>query len=277
MLIDAHHHLWDLAKRKYAWMSPDLQPISRNFLADDLVKTVAPFNVEGTVLVQAHQSVEETRWLLEIAERCKVILGVVGWVDLTDPEAHKTLAELKAHSKFKGVRHLIQDEPDARWMLRSDVMRGLRMVHQSACTYDLLIKPHQFETALNLVDHLPAMPIILDHIAKPDIKQQGREPWATHIRRLAQYQHVYCKISGLITEANHREWKPADFTFYLNHVVDVFGWDRICFGSDWPVCLLAGDYGQVLHLPERILRTRATDSQWAQFMGENARRFYGLG
>jgi L-fuconolactonase len=276
MRIDAHHHLWDLKKRNYAWMSSDLKPIYRNFLVEDLVKTLAPFKITGTVVVQAHQSVEETRWLLELAEKSTLILGVVGWVDLKDPQLGKTLTDLKKHKKFKGVRHIIQDEPDVNWMLQTDVMRGLRTLHEAGLAYDLLIKPHQFDAALRLIDHLPAMPIILDHIAKPYIKEGKREPWAAQIRQLARTAHVYCKISGLITEADHAKWKTDDFTFYLEHVVEVFGWDRLCWGSDWPVCLLAGNYGQVLELPEKILRPRASKEQWDQFMGLNAQRFYRL-
>jgi len=274
--IDAHHHLWDLKKRNYAWMSSDLKPIYRNFLVEDLVKTVAPYKITGTVLVQAHQSVEETRWLLELAGKSNLILGVVGWVDLKDQQLGKTLADLKKHKKFKGVRHIIQDEPDANWMLQTEVMRGLRILHEEGLTYDLLIKPHQLDAALRLIDHLPAMPIILDHIAKPYIKEGKREPWAAQMRQLAKSPHLYCKISGLITEADHARWKTKDFTFYLNHVVEVFGWNRLCWGSDWPVCLLAGDYGQVLQLPEKILKPGATERQWAQFTGLNAQRFYRL-
>jgi len=276
MKIDAHHHLWDLKKRNYAWMSSDLKPIYRNFLVEDLVKTVAPYKVTGTVVVQAHQSVEETLWLLELAAKSNLILGVVGWVDLKDPQLGKTLTELKKHKKFKGVRHLIQDEPDVNWMLQTEVMRGLRTLHEADLTYDLLIKPHQLDAALRLIDHLPAMPIILDHIAKPYIKEGKREPWAAQMRQLAKASHVYCKISGLITEADHAKWKTDDFTFYLKHVVEIFGWDRLCWGSDWPVCLLAGNYGQVLELPEKILNPGATEKQWAQFMGLNAQRFYRL-
>jgi len=276
MKIDAHHHLWDLKKRNYAWMSTDLKPIYRNFLVEDLVKTVAPYKITGTVVVQAHQSVEETLWLLELAARSNLILGVVGWVDLKDPQLGKTLTELKKHKKFKGVRHIIQDEPDVNWMLQTEVMRGLRTLHEADLTYDLLIKPHQLDAALRLIDHLPAMPIILDHIAKPYIKEGKREPWATQMRQLAKASHVYCKISGLITEADHAKWKTDDFTYYLKHVVESFGWDRLCWGSDWPVCLVAGNYEQVLELHEKILKPGATEKQWAQFMGLNAQRFYRL-
>ena len=277
MKIDAHHHLWDLKKRNYSWMSSDLKPLYRNFLVEDLAKTVASHKITGTVVVQAHQSVEETLWLLELAENSSLILGVVGWVDLKDPQLGKTLAKLKKHKKFKGVRHIIQDEPDVNWMLQTEVMRGLRTLDEAGLTYDLLIKPHQLDAALRLIDHLPAMPIILDHIAKPYIKEGKREPWATQMGQLAKSSHVYCKISGLITEADHAKWKVEDFTFYLKHVVEIFGWDRLCWGSDWPVCLLAGDYGQVLRLPETILKPGATEKQWAQFMGLNAQRFYRLG
>ncbi len=277
MVVDSHHHLWALKKRDYTWMSPDLKPIYRDFLVEDLIKTVSPLKVDGTVVIQAHQSLEETYWLLELAKTSKLIRGVVGWVDLKDPNLETTLMRLKADPKFKGVRHIIQDEPDPSWMLQAEVMRGLRMVHQAGLTYDLLIKPHQFDAALSLIDHLPAMPIILDHIAKPYIKDKKQEPWASQIRHLAQYENVFCKISGLITEADHKKWKTTDFDFYLNHVVEVFGWSRVCFASDWPVCLLAGTYDQVFQLPEKILKPVATRNQWAQFMGLNAEKFYGLG
>jgi L-fuconolactonase len=276
MIIDSHHHLWDLQKRDYAWMSPDLKAIYRNFSVEDLTKTVTPYDVRGTVVVQAHQSVEETLWLLDLAEKSQLILGVVGWVDLKDPKLDKTLAQLKTRRRFKGVRHVIQDEPDVNWMLQSEVMRGLRMVHAAELTYDLLIKPHQLDNALRLIDHLPAMPIIVDHMAKPYLKAGKREPWATQMRELAKSAHVHCKISGLITEADHEKWKPSDFTFYLKHVVEVFGWNRICWGSDWPVCLLAGSYGQVVQLPESILKPDATKQQWMQLRGLNAQKFYSL-
>jgi L-fuconolactonase len=276
MIIDSHHHLWDLQKRDYPWMSPNLKPIYRNFSVEDLATTIKPYDVKGAVLVQAHQSVEETLWMLDIAEKSVLIRGVVGWVDLKDPGLDEILAQLKTRRKLKGVRHIIQDEPDVNWMLQTDVIRGLQMVHKAGLTYDLLIKPHQLDNALRLIEHLPAMSLIVDHIAKPYIKDGKHEPWATQMRQLAKHSHVYCKISGLITEANPQRWKPEDFTFYLEHIVEIFGWDRICWGSDWPVCLLAGDYGQVLHLPEKLLKPGATDQQWAQFMGINAQKFYRL-
>ena len=275
MIIDSHHHLWDLQKRRYEWMSPDLKPIYRNFSVDDLAEAVGPYKIDGTVLVQAHQSVEETLWMLDLAEKSNLILGVVGWVDLKDPRLDETLGQLKSHRKFKGARHIIQDEPNVDWMLQTEVMRGLRKVHDAGLTYDLLIKPHQLDNALRLIDHLPAMPIIVDHIAKPYIKDGKREPWGTQMKQLAKSSHIYCKISGLITEAD-RNWKIEDFTFYLKHVVDIFGWNRICWGSDWPVCLLAGDYGQVFHLTEKILKPDATAPQWKRFMGLNAQEFYHL-
>jgi L-fuconolactonase len=226
-----------------------LKPIYRNFLVEDLVKTVAEYKITGTVVVQAHQSVEETRWLLELAEQSNLILGVVGWVDLKDPELRKTLADLKKHTKFRGVRHIIQDEPDASWMLQTEVMRGLRILHEEGLTYDLLIKPHQLDTALRLIDHLPAMPIILDHIAKPYIKEGKREP-GQHKCGNGEVPHLYCKISGLITEADHAKWKTEDFTFYQSCGRGVRLGSSL-LGRDWPVCLLAGDYGQVLQLSER--------------------------
>lgn len=276
MIVDSHHHLWDLKRFRYSWMSPKLKPLYRSFLPEDLVQTVKPYHVGGTVLVQAHQSLAEASWLLELAEKSDLILGVVGWVDLKDPQLDKTLKDLKSHSKFKGVRHLIQDEPNVDWMLQPEVMQGLKMVYEAGLTYDLLIKPPQLDNAVRLVDHLPPMPMIIDHIAKPYIKAGTHEPWASQMRDLAQYPYLFCKISGLITEADPQNWKPKDFTFYVEHVLEVFGWDRICWGSDWPVCLLAGDYGQVFNLPKKILKSKATEQQWAKLMGMNAQRFYKL-
>ena len=276
MIIDSHHHLWNLELRDYSWMSLELKPLYRNFLEDDLIKTVQPFAVSGTVVVQAHQSLEETRWLLKIADQSDLILGVVGWADLKEPNLDRTLHLLKGNSKFKGVRHLIQDEPDVSWMLQPEVIRGLRMLHEARLTYDLLVKPPQLENALRLIAQLPDLPIIVDHIAKPYIKAGTHELWASQMKELAQSPHIYCKISGLITEADHQHWKESDFVFYLEHILNVFGWDRVCWGSDWPVCLMAGDYGQVLKLPEKILRSSATHAQWSAFMGGNAMKFYGL-
>ena len=276
MIIDSHHHLWNLRLRDYPWMSPELKPLDRNFLEDDLVKTVQSSHISGTVLVQAHQSLEETRWLLQIAEKSNLILGVVGWVDLKESNLEKTLEKLKGNLKFKGVRHLIQDEPDANWMLQPEVIRGLKMLHEARLTYDLLVKSHQLENALRLVERLPEMPIIVDHIAKPYIKAGIREPWASQMKELARSPHIYCKISGLITEADHQHWRETDFSFYLEHILYVFGWDRICWGSDWPVCLMAGDYGQVMKLPETVLRSSANQAQWDAFMGGNALKFYDL-
>jgi L-fuconolactonase len=276
MIIDSHHHLWNLELRDYSWMSPELKPLNRNFLEDDLISTVQPFGISGTVTVQAHQSLEETRWLLKIADKSNLILGVVGWADLKDPNLDRTLHRLKGNSKFKGVRHLIQDEPDVSWMLQPEVIRGLRMLHEAGLTYDLLVKPPQLENALRLAAQLPDMLIIVDHIAKPYIKAGTQELWASQMKELAQSPRIYCKISGLITEADHQHWKETDFVFYLEHILNVFGWDRVCWGSDWPVCLMAGDYSQVLKLPEKILRSSATQAQWDAFMGGNALKFYGL-
>lgn len=276
MIIDSHHHLWNLCLRDYSWMSPELKPLYRDFLIDDLIRTVQPFHISGTVVVQAHQSVEETHWLLDLSQQTDLIRGVVGWVDLKDPDLQKTLEELKRSQKFKGVRHLIQDEPDVNWMLQPEVIRGLKTLHEARLTYDLLLKPHQLENALRLVDRLPEIPIMVDHISKPYIKAGIREPWASLMKELAQSPHIYCKISGLITEADHQHWKETDFIFYVEHILKVFGWDRICWGSDWPVCLLAGGYGQVLKLPETVLRSNANQGQWDAFMGGNSSKFYGL-
>ena len=211
MLIDAHQHFWHYNPKEYGWISDRMEKLKRDFLPADLIPELQAMKFEGTIAVQARQSLEETRWLLTLADENNFIKGVVGWVDLCSEEAEDQLKEFSANSKFVGVRHVVHDEPDDRFMARKDFRRGISSLQKYSLTYDLLIFPKHLPLAMELVKEFPDQPFVLDHIAKPDIKGQRREPWASGIRKLAQLPNVYCKLSGMVTEADWKSWKKDDF------------------------------------------------------------------
>jgi L-fuconolactonase len=256
----------------YPWI-PRGSPLQRNWLPDDLAKHLAAHHLDGSIAVQARQSEEESRWLLTLADHSPTILGVVGWVDLRSENIAKQLATLAAHRRFVGVRHVLQDEKDDRFMLRPDFTRGIAALATQKLTYDLLIYPRQLAAAITLVRTFPEQPFVLDHLAKPLIKSHALSPWREEIRELARSPTVMCKLSGMVTEADHHAWKPDDFTPYLEVVFENFGPDRVMFGSDWPVCLLAASYDQVIALLEQFLKP-FTPAQQTAIMGGNAARFY---
>jgi len=231
--------------------------------------------IEGTVAVQARQTLDETEWLLQLADNYSLIKGVVGWVDLRSPKLRGQLELFCAHPKFRGVRHVVQDEPDDRFMLREDFVRGLGMLAEFDLTYDILIFPRHLPVACELVARFPDQRFVLDHIAKPFIKDQKVTPWDGDIRRLAAFPNVFCKVSGMVTEADWHQWQPADFRPYLDVVFAAFGSRRIMFGSDWPVCTLAGTYADVLEIVSDYVQQLSEEEQ-ADVWGETARRFYGL-
>jgi L-fucono-1,5-lactonase len=244
--IDAHHHFWQLGRYDYAWMSPDLQALHRDYGPDDLWPILSGHNINSTVLVQTISSEAETRWFLELASQHAFIAGVVGWVDLTDRRVGDRLDELSDSRKFVGVRHQVHDELDPDWLVRDDVQHGLRELARRSLTYDLLIRPQHLEVSRRVAERFPDLRFVVDHIAKPAIASHGWNDWATGIAALAACPNIACKLSGMITEADWAHWQPADLTPYIQHVIEHFGTDRVMFGSDWPVCLLAGTYGQVV-------------------------------
>ena len=250
-------------------------PIRRDFLPTDLEPELRAWNLDGCVAVQARQSLAESRWLLELAEGASLIRGVVGWVDLCSPNVAKELEEFAAHPKFVGVRHVVQDEPDDQFMLRQDFQRGIAALRRFGLTYDLLIFPRQLPAAIALAQKFPEQPFVLDHLAKPPIKDGALSPWREQIRELAKLPNVACKVSGMVTEAHWQDWRADDFKPYLDVVFEVFGPGRLMFGSDWPVCLLAGSYERIFKLVENYVCQLGTDTQ-AKFFGGNAVRFYGL-
>jgi L-fuconolactonase len=227
------------------------------------------------VAVQARQSLAESRWLLELAKAASMIRGVVGWVDLCSPNVAQELKEFAEHPKFVGVRHVVQDEPDDQFMLREDFQRGIAALRRFGLTYDLLVFPRHLPAAVALAEKFPEQPFVLDHLAKPPIKDGALSPWREQIRALAKLPNVACKVSGMVTEADWQSWRADDFKPYLDVVFEAFGPDRLMFGSDWPVCLLAGSYDRVLGLAQDYVRQFGADTE-AKFFGANAVKFYGL-
>jgi L-fuconolactonase len=260
-------------------MAGPFAPIARVFGPEDLRPHLEKQGVSGTVLVQTWNNLGETRDYLRVADTIDFVAGIVGWVDLTDPMVARTLAELKASPQGRwlvGIRHLVQDEPDPNWLLREDVRRGLAALGHAGLVYDLVIKPPQLPAALKTVADFPHLRFVLDHIAKPDIKGHGFEPWAALVRGFAAHrEHVWCKLSGMITEADWNSWSPRDLQPYIAEMLDIFGADRCMFGSDWPVCLVAGRYDQVIGALRACLNG-LPESQRAQIFGRSAIEAYQL-
>lgn len=274
MRLDSHQHFWSYDAAQYPWIAPG-SALQRDWLPDDLAPLLAAAGLDGCIAVQARQTVEESRWLLTLAEHAPIIRGIVGWVDLRSERVEEQLAELAPPAKFRGVRHVVQDEPDDRFMLGAEFQRGIGKLKDFGLTYDLLVFPKQLPAAIELVRRFPEQPFVLDHIAKPLIRDGTIERWRAQIRELAQAPNVMCKVSGMVTEAKHGAWKAEDFRPYLDVVFEAFGAERLMYGSDWPVCLLSASYAQQFALVEAYTR-RLSAAQCAAFFGGNAARFYGV-
>lgn len=251
MIIDAHHHLWQFNEKDYGWMDDSMGVLKRDYLPEDLEAEIKKVGVTGTVVVQARQIPEETEWLLELSEKHPFIKGVVGWVDLRSPDLEDQLERYTKQSKLLGVRHLIHDEADDDFMLRPSFVSGIEKLSDYNLTYDLLLFPKHLTRAIELVSMFPDQRFVLDHISKPFIKAGMMQPWKEDMQTLAAMPNVWCKISGMVTEADLGKWKYEDFIPYMEVVCEAFGTDRVMLGSDWPVCRLAGEYGQVMGIPFR--------------------------
>lgn len=273
--VDAHQHFWKYSPEEYPWIGNHMAKLRRDFLPVDLAREFASVDFTASVAVQARQSLEESSWLLELAHAAPHIAGVVGWVDLRSEVVDEQLSVLSRQEKFVGVRHVVQDEPDDRFLLLPEFVRGLRRLREFGLTYDLLLYPQQLPAAIELVRMLADQPFVLDHLAKPQIIDNQIEPWREQIRELAKSPNVMCKLSGMITEADWESWQPADLLPYLETTFEAFGEDRVMFGSDWPVCLVAGEYGQVFGIVRDFVASMSTAIQ-DKVLGANAIRFYGL-
>jgi L-fuconolactonase len=278
-IIDAHHHFWDPEDGDYAWLSGPYAPIRKIFSPLDLKGDLVSAGVEGTVLVQTWSSLAETRRFLALTEKTDFILGVVGWVDLTDPEVGSVLADLRrgpGGARLVGIRHQVHDEPDPEWLNRPDVRRGLAAVADLGLVFDLLVRPRELPAAFKTVSAFPDLRFAIDHIAKPDIAGGRFEPWATGLHPFGtERKHVWCKLSGMVTEADWGTWRPEDLRPYVAEVLRIFGADRCLFGSDWPVCLVAGDYGRVLGALQHCVSHLPIADQASIFAGA-ARDLYRL-
>ncbi len=275
MRIDAHQHFWDLTRLKYAWMPPPPSPLARNYMPEDLAPILKQNRFDGSVVVQANTVIDETHWLLGLAETHPMVLGVVGWVDLTDPNLGATLDTLQKHPKFKGVRHPVHDETDLKWLIRPDVIRGLKELARRHIPYDLLLRPPHLRLIPVVADGVPDLKMVLDHIGKPPIASGKMEGWTHDIQAAAKIPQVCCKLSGMITEADPKHWKAADLQPYVKYVFSAFGPDRLMFGSDWPVCLGAGSWKQVLAAFTQALGP-LDPAVRAKVIGGTAAKFYNI-
>jgi L-fuconolactonase len=240
--IDAHHHLWRYSKEDYGWITGNMAPIARDFLPRDLQQVLTSSGIQGSLAVQARQSLAETESLLNFAQEFPIIRGVVGWAPIASPEFPQVLERFHPFQKLKGFRHVVQDEPDDDFLLRPDFNDGIALFKQHGLVYDILIFERQLPAAISFVDRHPSQVFVLDHIAKPRIRDRALEPWRTNLRELARRQNVYCKLSGMVTEAHWAQWTLPDLLPYFEVVLDAFSPERLMAGSDWPVCLLAASY-----------------------------------
>lgn len=271
--IDSHQHFWKYDAQEYPWIGQNMAKLKRDFLPADWLSAQGNPLFQGSIAIQARQSLRETQWLLELANEHDSILAVVGWVDLRAPDVARDLESLRRHTKFAGVRHVVQEEPDDRFMLQPDFLRGIALLESFDLTFDILIYPNQLPAAIELARRFPNQPFVLDHIAKPAIKRNLFEPWAKLICELASCPNVYCKLSGMVTEADWGSWNPSQFKPYLDCVWQAFGPERLMIGSDWPVCLLAGSYSNVMQLVIDDAHAR-NPTALDGLLGGNAKRFY---
>ncbi|MFD7599392.1 amidohydrolase family protein [Streptomyces mirabilis] len=279
MRVDAHHHVWDLSVRDQDWITgPELRPLRRDFGVADLAPQARAAGVDRTVLVQTVTVPEETPEFLALAEQGELIAGVVGWTDLTRPDVPDELARLRGlpgGRHLKGIRHQVQGEPDPEWLLRPDVRDGLAAVAEAGLVYDLVVLPHQLPACVRAAAGHPGLTFVLDHLGKPPIATGALRPWATAVRALAALPNTVCKLSGMVTEADHAKWTVDGLRPYADTVLDAFGPGRLMFGSDWPVCTLAASYGQVVDVAEELTEGLGAEER-AEVFGGTATRVYRL-
>lgn len=275
MRLDSHQHFWHYNSAEHVWMSDQMGSLKRDFLPTDLQPLLSAMGFDGSVSVQARQNLEETEWLLELADTYDYIVGVVGWVDLCSEELPKQLERFAKNPKLVGVRHVIHDEPDDSFMLRPDFRRGISRLRDFDLTYDLLLFPDHILRAVKLAGEFPEQPFVLDHIAKPRIADGLLSPWREDLIELAKFPNVFCKLSGMVTEAKWRNWQSSNFYRYLDVVFEAFGADRVMIGSDWPVCTLSGDYESTMTIVLDYIQQFPLPI-CAGILGENCSHFYRI-
>ncbi len=274
MKIDSHHHFWKYNPIEYNWIDESMKSIKKDFLPKDLKPILDSNSIDGSIAVQAHQSEEETLFLLKLAEKFNFIKGVIGWLDIKANDFEERLIFFKKNRLFKGLRHIVQDEKND-FLLNPEFQNGISKLSKFDLTYDLLIYPKQLYPAIELVKKFPNQTFILDHIAKPNISKKINQEWIYNIKSLSNYQNVYCKISGMVTETEDYKWEIDNFNPFLDVIVNSFGVDRLLFGSDWPVCLLAGKYKDILNIVTNYFKKYSERDQ-KKILGENAIKVYNI-
>ena len=276
-VIDAHQHFWQLGRFDYGWLNaPQLASIKRDFLPEDLKTALDAVGVKQSIFVQTQHNVEENRWVLELAEQDDFIAGVVGWVDLASPQCEEQLLEFKSHPKFVGVRHVTHDEPDDDFIIRPAVLRGLKVLEKYQVPFDLLFFVKHLRHVPAIVAACPDLSLVIDHLAKPLIKAHRMDGWLDDFRSAAAFPNVYCKLSGMVTEADWEHWRADDLLAYVETAVELFTPQRLMYGSDWPVCLLAGSYERVYQALFDVLTSLVSAHERETIFCETARRFYKL-
>lgn len=275
MRIDAHQHFWKYSESDYSWISDQMKVLKRDFLPGDYLLELKEIEFEGSVAVQARQNLEETRWLIELADRYDFIKGVVGWIDLCSDDAEDRIREFNTNRKFVGVRHVLQDEPDDKFMLGNTFLKGISLLSNYNLVYDILILPKHLSYAEELVNRFPEQQFVLNHIAKPLIREGIISPWKEGIEKLARYPNVACKLSGMVTEAKWQGWNKEDFTPYLDVVFDSFGPSRLMTGSDWPVCTVSSGYSVTMKIVLDYIQS-FSQAEREMILGMNAKRVYNL-
>ncbi len=278
MIVDAHHHFWDRSLKQFdnTWQeNPGLEKICKTFLPEDLKPQIDAAGVNKTVFVQTQHTVEENRWVLGLAEKNDWIAGVVGWVDLASHDCESQIEEFKDHPKFVGVRHVVQDEPNNDFIIQDDVLRGLGLLEKHGVPYDLLFFVKHLKHAVTVAKKFPNQKFVIDHLAKPVIKESKTEGWLEHFVAASKFENVWCKLSGMVTEADWDNWSPHDLKPYVDTALEHFGSDKCMFGSDWPVCELAASYQDVFEAFTSCIGG-VSESEKAKIMGANAIEFYGL-
>ncbi len=274
MRIDAHHHLWRYNPEEYDWIDDSMVLLRKNFLIKELKQTLSNNHIDGSIVIQARQSLEETNWLLSLASKCNEIKGVVGWIDLKSETLNHQLMQCKSHQKLVGFRHVLQGETDPNFMLDDKFITGLKVLLKNNFSYDLLINAHQIPKAIEMLEQVPQLRVVIDHIAKPNIKTGDEfSRWQYGMKTLARNPNIYCKVSGMVTEADWSQWQYHDFIPYLDTIFKYFGNERIMFGSDWPVCLVAGEYSEIKQIIHDYLSTKDKNTI-NNIFGLNAEKFY---
>ncbi|HTV40609.1 MAG TPA: amidohydrolase family protein [Candidatus Sulfotelmatobacter sp.] len=276
MRIDSHQHFWKASRGDYHWMSPAVQVLCRDYLPADLQPLLKKNKIDKTILVQAAQTKEETDFLLDLAANHDFIAGVIGWLDMDSPDFPRQLELYSQKPKFIGIRPMLQDIPEDDWILRPRVIQSLKLVAQQDMPFEFLTYTRHLPYVLTALESVPGLRAVVDHVSKPEIKNRKLDRWSTLMARVAKHQNVYCKLSGMITEADHKTWTPDDLRPYVEHVLKCFSVERVMFGSDWPVCLLAGSYDQVAAALQAVLKPHLDKRGETAVFGDNAARFYKL-